>query len=89
MTNQPDEMTPDDQRRAAALMAHYGNTNIDGINAILAECDGDNGAATRLMLAVLDLTNQIMPAIYTRVGLQLLSRHILDMAKLDTERGGK
>jgi len=50
MTDQPDdEFTANDQRRAAALMAHYGNRNIDGMNAVLAECDGDDGAATRLL----------------------------------------
>ena len=34
-------------------------------------------------------TNAIMPAIYTRTGLQLLARHVLDMAQLDAQRGNQ
>lgn len=68
-----------DCRRAAALVAHHGNNNVDGINAVLQEA-AEADRVTQLFLAILDLYQTIVPALYTKLGMQALSQTVLDIA---------
>ncbi len=61
-----------DNRRATALVCHYGRHNIDGFNAVLEEtADEDRG--TELIGAVLALHAQVIPILLTGDGLACLT----------------
>lgn len=71
-----------DLRRAAALIVHYGRNNEDGVKAIIAETS-DAKRPVPLILALLTLTDQVVPALYTDLGMSLLSAHILKLAGIE------
>ncbi len=76
-----------DARRAAALVVHHGRQDVDGCNAIITEImsEDDTGAATtRLLFAVLELYQSVLPMLHTPRGLGLLSAMVVDLARLDT-----
>ncbi len=58
-----------DMRRAATLIAHHGNNNIDAMNEIFAEASEQ---PTELIMSVLSLYTTICPMLYTPMGLRLL-----------------
>ena len=75
-----------DARRAAALVVHHGRRDAAGCNAIIAEvrAEDDSGAATtRLLFAVLELYQSVLPRLHTERGLGLLSAMVVDLARLD------
>lgn len=74
-----DQTAPPDLNRAARLIAHYGNNNVDAINTVLTEACEANAVST-LIIAVLNLYSTVAPAVYTRLGLTALQRSILDFA---------
>ncbi len=76
-----------DARRAAALVVHHGRQDATGCNAIISEVmsEDDSGAATtRLLFAILELYQSVLPALHTQQGLGLLSALVVDLARLDT-----
>ena len=76
-----------DARRAAALVVHHGRQDAAGCNAIISEVtsEDDSGAATtRLLFAILELYQSVLPALHTERGLALLSAMVVDLARLDT-----
>lgn len=75
-------VTAADNRRAAALVAHHGRGDAQGLSAILAEVN-DCHRPTELVLAVLDLYQQLVPAIHTPLGLQFLSSYLHKVAGLE------
>lgn len=75
-----------DARRAAALVVHHARRDVAGCNAIIAEImsEDDTGAATtRLLFAVLELYQSVLPMLHTERGLGLLSAMVVDLARLD------
>lgn len=77
--NDPLQPNADDARRAAALTVHYGRGNEDGVKALIAET-AEEGRAMQLIFSLLALTDEVMPAIYTREGLQIMSSHVVRLA---------
>ena len=75
-------ITAADNRRAAALVAHHGRRDFDGINAILGETT-EAKRATELIFAVLDLYQELVPAVHTPLGLQFLSSYLHKVAGLE------
>ena len=79
--------TVTDARRAAALVVHHGRQDVDGCNEVIRQVmtEDDSGAATtRLLFAVLELYQSMLPALHTERGLALLSATVVDLARLDT-----
>ena len=68
--------------RASALVAHFGRDDAEGVHAVLQETV-DARRTTQLLLAVLDLYNQIVPELRTPLGMSLMSSHILRLAGLE------
>jgi hypothetical protein len=62
------EVTAADNRRATALVCHYGAQNLDGVNAILRETV-EAARIPPLFVAVLDLHQGIIPILLTEDGL--------------------
>ncbi|GJF17740.1 hypothetical protein NGTWS0302_16920 [Mycolicibacterium cyprinidarum] len=69
-----------DQRRATALVCHYGRNNLDGINAILAEAS-EADRVVPLIGATLSLHAHIVPILYTEDGLACLTHMIYALAE--------
>lgn len=78
------KLTPGDLRRAAALVVHYGQDSPQGVAAILEETAEENRAAA-LVLAIVSMYDEIVPAIHTDTGLQILSRHVMQLAGFEEE----
>jgi hypothetical protein len=74
----------DNVRRAAALVAHDGNSNVQGINAILQEASETTGIS-ELILNVMHLYATILPSLFTPLGLDTLQRNVLDLAAKENE----
>lgn len=77
-----------DLRRAAALVTHHARGDAAGMEAVFSEvrADPDPGASTTtLMFAVLGLVSHLMPAIYSPLGLQLISSSIVSLAAMEDE----
>lgn len=77
-------LTPDDHRRAAALIVHHARFDLDGINAVL---DDAGGRETELLYSILTLYSQIIPEIKTPLGQSFLSDYVLAVAGLAHEDG--
>lgn len=75
-------ITAADNRRAAAIVAHHGRGDMVGISAILCEVN-DEHRPTELILAVLDLYQELVPAIHTPLGIQFLSSYLHKVAGLE------
>ena len=75
-------ITAADNRRAAALVAHHARRDFDGINAILGETT-EAKRATELIFAVLDLYQELVPAVHTPLGLQFLSSYLHRVAGIE------
>ena len=73
-----------DCRRATALVCHYGNQNLDGVNEILKEAVAVN-RVTPLITSVLDLHESMGPLLHTQDGLACLTQMIYSLA--DKEDG--
>jgi len=77
-----------DARRAAALVVHHGRRDATGCNAIISEVtsEDDSGAATsRLLFAILEMYQAVLPALHTERGLALVSAMVVDIARLDDQ----
>lgn len=85
MSDNPAQINPADARRATALVVHYGRNDEEGVKAVLAEV-AEVGRAMQLVFALLALNEEIMPALYTPAGLDLMSRHVLRLAGIDEEQ---
>ncbi|RIT84232.1 hypothetical protein D2E82_03240 [Mycobacteroides abscessus] len=68
-----------DIRRAARLIAHHGNSNVDGVNSVLEDA-AEADRVTELVLALLNLYETILPALYAPTGLRALQQTVLDFA---------
>lgn len=75
-------LTPDDHRRAAAIVIHHGTANIDGINEILADAEG---RATELLLSVLGLYGTLVPELRTPTGQNFMASYVLELAGIAIE----
>ncbi len=75
----------EDQRRACALIAHFGRGNVDGIDAIIHETN-QTGRLTELLIAVLHFYAEVVPELRTPAGLDLLTRHVLRLAALEDDQ---
>lgn len=84
MTNNPAQISAADARRASALTVHFGRGDGDGVEAVLAEV-AEEKRTMQLVFALLHLNNEVMPAIYTDAGLDLMSRHVLTLAGMDEQ----
>lgn len=73
MSDTPDMSTPEIAsfaRRAVALLVHYGERDVDGINAVLAEVRGPADCA-HLVVALLSLIEHLAPQTYTPAGIAI------------------
>lgn len=86
MTNPQKPITVEagDLRRAAALTVHYGRSNDDGVKAVFAET-AEAQRVMQLILAMLQMNDEIVPLLYTPDGLAILSRHVLRLAGMEQE----
>lgn len=84
MTTTPDAI-PADCRRAAALVAHYGQANLDGINAILTEA-AEADRVTQLILAVLNLYSFLIPELRTPAAMQWMTRAVIHLAQAEEDQ---
>lgn len=75
-------ITAADHRRAAALIVHHGRGDNDGLNAIIGETATER-RPTELLIAVVDLYQQIVPAVHTELGIQFLSSHLHRLAGIE------
>lgn len=83
MTNpQPLIIEAADARRAAAFVCHYGSGNTDGMHAILKEA-AESKRGIELLLAVVQMYDEIVPVIHSEFGLQILSRQVMKLAGLE------
>lgn len=73
-----------DVRRAAALVAHDANANVQGLNAVLAEASETTGISA-LILNVMHLYSTILPSLFTPLGLATLHQNVLDLAAKENE----
>ena len=69
-----------DNRRATALVVHYGNDNLDGVNAILREAV-EVDRVSLLIANVVDLHDQIVPILLTEDGIACLSQMMYSLAE--------
>ena len=69
-----------DCRRATALVCHYGNSDLGGVNEILKEAVAVN-RVTPLITSVLDLYESMGPLLHTRDGLACLTPMIYSLAE--------
>lgn len=83
--NNPADLTPADMRRASALVVHWARRDQEGVQAVLAETS-EAGRAVSLILAVISMYDEIVPAIHTELGMSLLSHHVLRLAGMDEEQ---
>ncbi len=77
-----------DAKRAAALVVHWNRQDVDGVNEVLAQVNGDedpNAATARLLFAIIELYSGIMPALHTPRGLTLLSQMVVDLSLADLD----
>jgi len=84
----PYDHTATDVRRAAALIAHHAKGDAEGMEAVFAEVRADpapGSSTTRLMFAVLGLFNNLMPALSTPLGLELIASSIMSLAAMEDE----
>ena len=78
--------TRDDAQRAAALIVHFGRRDVEGCNEIVRQVatdDDPSAAATRLLFAVMEVYQELVPVLHTPRGLQLLTAVIVDLANVD------
>lgn len=68
-----------DVRAAAGLIAHHANDNTEAYIAVLSDADEDD-RVTELVLAVLNLYETLLPALYAPTGLQALQQTVVDFA---------
>jgi hypothetical protein len=71
-----------DRRRAAAAVVHYAQHNLDGINEVLREA-AEIDRVTPLILALLDVYDQMVPELRTDLGMSFLSSHIMRVAGME------
>lgn len=83
MIEQP-KLTAADFRRAAALIAHFGRSNAEGIVAILHEVREPRDA-TALLFAVLSFYDEVVPLLHTEAGTAILSNHVVRLAGIEAE----
>ena len=72
-------ITPDDHRRAAALILHNSRKDFAGMNAIIDEANEDD-RQTQMLLGVLDLYDHLLPELRTRLGQLLMNDAVVDLA---------
>ena len=78
--------TRDDAQRAAALIVHFSRRDVEGCNEIIRQvttCDDPSAATTRLLFAVTEVYQELVPVLHTERGLQLLTAVIVDLANVD------
>lgn len=85
MTDDPTQVEAGDLRRAAALIVHYGRGNEDGVKALFAETSTVQRPVP-LILAILALTDEIVPAIYSEAGMQIVSQHVIRLAGMEDDQ---
>ncbi len=82
MSDTPDLSTPEIARfarRAVALLVHYGERDVDGLNAVLEEVKGPADCA-HLVVALLGLIEHLAPQTYTPAGIAIARSVIPDLA---------
>lgn len=77
-------LTPADHRRAAALTVHYGRGDVDGVQAVTTEAVEEHRSLA-LIFALLALNDQIVPAVYTELGLQFVSNYVVTLAGMEEQ----
>ncbi len=78
------EAENDDLRRAAHLVAAHSTSDVDAMNAALAEAK-ESERITQLFFSVMDLYGMLVPALYTRPGLRALQGVIVDLAGVEAD----
>ena len=78
-TNDPIRITLADTRRAAVLISHFGQSNGDGVQAIMDEAIAESRALP-LLFAVLALYDEIVPELRSELGMKLMSSTIMKLA---------
>lgn len=73
-----------DRRRAAAVVVHYGNSDFDGVNAILREV-AETDRVSPFILALLDLYSALVPELRTELGMSLMAAHVMRLAGMEQE----
>jgi hypothetical protein len=71
--------TDPDRQRAARLIAHHANYNVDGINSVLQSA-AQADRVTQLILAILDLYEILLPQLQTPLGLRCLEQSVVELA---------
>lgn len=74
-----------DRRRAAAAIIHFGQGNFDGVNAVLQE-SAEADRVSPFIIGLLDLYNDLMPALHTPLGMGLLGDHLMALAQMEAPR---
>lgn len=67
-------------RRATALLIHFGEADIDGITAVLEECENGEDV-TLLIVALLTLIEHLNPATYSPAGIAVCRAVVADLAR--------
>ena len=72
-----------DCRRATAVVVHYGTNSSDGISEVFKE-SVEIGRVTELILALLDLFQNVVPQLLTDLGMACISDALIDLANDET-----
>lgn len=79
MSHEEQTAVAGDCRRAAALVAHNSQGNIDGFNAVLREA-AEADRVTPLFSALLDLFEFLLPELRSEAGIATLRQGIARLA---------
>lgn len=69
-------------RRGAAFLIHHGNRNVDGVNAILGEIDGEE-QTLQFLMGVATVFETLMPVLYSQAGQWLMQQTVADLAGME------
>ncbi|MCW2608727.1 MAG: hypothetical protein JWO60_3420 [Frankiales bacterium] len=86
MTTPPTPEMARGTRRAAAFLLHNGNRDLDGVNAILTELNGESDTLN-FLLGIGYVFESLLPIMYSQAGQWLVRETIGDLAGI--EHGGE
>lgn len=81
----PIRLTHDDIQRAAAITLHFGRDDHEGVQDVL-QAAAEEKRTIHLALALVDLQHQIVPAIYTDLGMQFMSNYVMNIVKSNEQK---
>lgn len=70
-------------RRAACFILHNGNRDLEGVNAVLNELDGDVNLTLQFILGIGTVFETLLPIIYSNTGQWLVRQTIADLAGIE------